>query len=267
MKTHFRFFPILSLALLCASLAVAQESREVQKSGPFSRDGRLSVDTYKGSVTVTPWDKDEIRITARIESDGHSRREREQVEDTEVRIDLTSSSAHIKTDYDRVNRRRGGFLGIFGDNESNLPFVHYTINVPRTTNVRIKDYKSTTSIEGLQSDVEVETYKGEVRVAKLAGSMNLQTYKGEAHVEFAGLSGRSRAETYKGEIEFTLPRGKGFDLDADLGKRASFRSDFDLDRDRGRERRRGYDVRTSVNGGGPLLRIKSERGEVRLIER
>jgi hypothetical protein len=78
---------------------------------------------------------------------------------------------------------------------------------------------------------------------------------------------RSRVETYRGEIELSLPKGKGFDLEANLGRHAQLKSDFVHVRDRDNNRRRGYEMRTSINGGGPLLRIKTDRGEIRLTER
>jgi len=267
MKKSNLTFPVLILVLALVAPAIAQETREVNKSGPFGANGRLYVDTYKGSIDIVPWDKQEIEIHAVIEADGGDRYEREMVQDTEIRIDLTSSSARIRTDYEHAKRRHRGFLGLFGDYSGNLPFVYYTIKLPRTTRVEIKDYKSKTTVDDLQGDVEIDTYKGEVAVSRLSGALDLNTYKGEVRVGFAALTGRSRVETYKGEIEMSLPKGKGFDLEANMGRRAQLTSDFERVRDRDGDRRRGYEMRTSVNGGGPVLRIKSDRGQVRLTER
>ena len=267
MKKSSLIFLILTFVLALVSGAIAQETREVNKSGSFEPNGRLYVDTYKGSIDILPWDKSEIQIHAVIEADGSDRYSREQVEDTEVRIDLSSTSAHVKTDYDRAKRRHHGFLGLFDGSSYALPFVHYTIKVPRTTRVVIKDYKSKTTIDDLQADVELDTYKGEVGIGRLSGALDLKTYKGEVKVEFADLKGRSRVETYKGEIEMSLPKEKGFDLDANIGRHAQLISDFERVRDREYSRHRGYDMRTSVNGGGPLLRIKTDHGSVRLTGR
>ncbi len=267
MKRPLSAFSFLILVLLLVASAIAQDSREVHKSGPFSPNGRLSVETYKGSITILPWDKPEIEIRAVIEADGSSRYDRQMVEDTDIRIDLSSSSARIKSDYDRAKHRHHGFLGLFGEDSENLPYVHYTIKTPRTTRVVIKDYKSQTTIDNLQADIDLDTYKGEVAIGRLSGALELKTYKGEAHVGFAALGGRSRIETYKGEIEINVPRGKGFDLDADIGRHARLDADFEKVRDRGSDRRRGYETHTSVNGGGPELRLKSDHGTIRVYER
>jgi hypothetical protein len=266
MNKSVRVFSILILLVGFVSLTQSQDTKEVQKSGRFEPNGRVYVDTYKGSIDVRSWDKSEIEVRALIESDGDDRRSRERVQDTEIHIDLSSNSARIKTDYEKAKRHRGGFLGIFNVDSDNLPIVRYTISIPRSTSVVIKDYKSQTTIDDLQSDVDIDTYKGEVEVGRLSGSLNLNMYKGEARIEFANLKGRTRVETYKGEITVTLPRSQGFDLEAEVGKHASFRSDVELERDRRGDRHSGYDVRTSVNGGGPLLRLNSDHGTLRLLE-
>ena len=266
MTRRSRFFSFLVIVSLLTIPLLSQETREVHKSGPFGKDGRLFVETYKGSLEITTWDKAEIDIVARIETEGSGRRSRDDVQKTEVRIDLSENSARVKTDYDRV-RHHNSFLGFleFGWNE--LPLVHYKIKVPVKTSVEVKDYKSKTSIADIQSDVVIDSYKGDVEVSRLSGSVDVKTYKGKAKVDVAGLAGRSRVETYKGEIDFRLPRDKGFDLDAEVGRGARFRSDFELGRDRSSDRRRGYDVRVAVNGGGPVVRLKCDKGTVRLLER
>ncbi len=260
-------FSYLLLTLFFVSLIQAQDSREVRKSGEFGQNGRLSIDTYKGTIRVITWEKSAIEIVARIESDGWDRRSQERVEDTEIRIDLSSNSARIKTDYDRVRNRHRGLLDMFrGDDSGALPLVHYTIRVPKTTNVEIKDYKSRTEVDALESDVSIHTYKGEVEVGRLSGSLALETYKGEVKVGFARLLGKSRFETYKGTIDISLPRGQGFELDADIGRHASFDSDFPLGQNRSKDRRRNAEVRSAVNGGGPLVRLKTDHGTIRLLE-
>ncbi len=267
MKRLLSAFSLLVLFSILVVPAVGQESREVNKSGPFSPNGRLSVDTYKGQISILPWDRSEIEIRAVIEADGNSRYDRQMVEDTEVRVDLSSGSAHVRTDYDRAKHRHRGFLGLFDGDSENLPFVYYTIKVPRTTRVSIKDYKSKTTIDDLQADIDLNTYKGEVTISRLSGALDLQTYKGEAHVTFAALGGRSRGETYRGEIEISVPKGKGFDLDAEIGRHARLDADFEKVRDRSSHGRRGYDIHTAVNGGGPDLRLKSDHGTIRVYER
>lgn len=255
------------VGVLCSMPLLGQKSREVRKSGPLASDGRVFIDTYKGSITVRSWDKPEIEILARIEPDDYDRYAEEKVRDTEIRIDGSSSSYRIKTDYEKVRNRSGGFWGIFDGDTGSLPFVHYTLSIPRTARLSIKDYKSTTNLSGLSSDVELDTYKGTVEIVNLKGSLILETYKGEVRVDFASLAGRSKFQTYKGEIEIALSKQQGFDLDLNIGSSGSWRTDFAIDMRGGKGRKKSFEYWGPVNGGGPKLQLKTTKGSLKLVSR
>ena len=51
---------------LAAALAPAAASKEAHRTLPLAADGRLAISTYKGSITVTCWDKPEVEISATL---------------------------------------------------------------------------------------------------------------------------------------------------------------------------------------------------------
>jgi DUF4097 and DUF4098 domain-containing protein YvlB len=261
---------LVSLAFITLPFAASfsQDSREISKTVPLKLDGQVSIDTYKGSITVSVWDKPSIEIHAIIEADDEFRDKysEEKVRETEILIDNTESSVRIKTNYDKINEHRRGFFSLFDDTGS-LPLVHYTIKMPSTANLRIKDYKSRTVITGIRSEVDLNTYKGTVELSDLEGSLRLETYKGEARISFAKMKERSRVETYKGDITIAVPKNLGFDLDSDLGYRTDFRSDFDLERRAPSRRHSNLQFRGAVNGGGTTLVLRSTKGHIRLRQR
>ena len=252
---------LFAAGLLAAVFAPASPAptREFHRTLPLAADGRLSISTYKGSITVTPWDRAEAEIAARVEADGTDSDADEKVAQTEVRIDGGGGSVRIKSDYDKVRER--GFLGIFSFSHGSLPFVHYTIHMPATARLDIDDYKSTTKVTGLRADLKLHTYKGEVVVDGLDGAADVDTYKGDVRISFNRYSHASRFETYKGSFEVRLPRDSRFELDADGGRRGEVDTDFAVAVRTGRH---GMHSRGSVNGGGPSLRFESSRGTLRL---
>lgn len=265
---HAVFFLLCSAVWL--NLVAAQASREIKKSVPLDADGRLVIDTYKGSITITTWDRAEVDISARIEADDSmwdSRRdEEEKVQDTDVRIEGSGREVRLKSDYTKLKRRHRSFWDIFDGDTGSLPFVHYTITMPRTASLKIKDYKSETSVTDVKSDISLNTYKGNARLVGVEGSVDLETYKGDVRIEYSALGKANRFETYKGEIEITIPRGKGFDLEANLSRRGSLRSDFNIEERYRSKRDRSKEYRTSINGGGPILRLETYKGTYRLRE-
>lgn len=258
---------LVAAGVLAAGIAAAspdtqkgETRREVRKTLPLDATGRLEISTYKGSVTVTVWDRPEAEITATIEPDGYDSESERKVAQTDVRIEGGGASIRVKSDYDRV---RDHHLFTWFGNSGSLPFVRYTIRMPATARLAIEDYKSDTRVAGLKADLKFHTYKGTGRIEGLDGAADVDTYKGEIELAFARYSRSSRLETYKGRFDVTLPRDSRFELDADGGRRGEVDSDFAVASHRS-SRREGESARGSVNGGGPALRFESTRGSLRL---
>jgi hypothetical protein len=256
---------VFSLAAFLTSAAAAQaaDTKEVHRTVALDRDGRVTVHTFKGSVTVTTWDKPEVRVDARIEPDGDCRESREKVEWTEVRISGGGGSVEIKSDYDEIRHHEHGFLGLFDFETGLRPFVRYTIQMPATARLEIRDYKSGINVSNLKADLRLHTYKGTARVANLDGAARVDTYKGDVRVEFARFSSASRFDTHKGEIDVRLPKDSRFALDADSGRRGDIQSDFAMTTHAGRFSRAAR-ASGAVNGGGPELRMTTYKGTLRV---
>jgi hypothetical protein len=247
-----------ALATLLASAAAGEgDFKDVHRTIPLDAKGRAFLETYKGSIDVTAWDRNEIEVSARVEPDPEGEDQAEKVRETEIRIEGSGSSVRIESDYGRV--RRHGFLGVFGD-DGTLPFVHYAIRMPRTARLEIKDYKSKSRITGLADRLDFNSYKGDIRLTGLEGPVRLETYKGTVHADLARFA-ESRFETYKGEIEIALPADASFDLDADLGRHGDLDSDFPM---AVRSSEGGGHHRSSVGAGGPHLELETYKGTFRL---
>ncbi len=216
-------FPLVPLALTLllagnglpagASSKVAP-SKVVEKTLALAPDGRLDLDTYKGSVTITSWDRDEASVRAVVTPDGSCDDGADLVEKTQVRIEGGGREVRVESDYDdlpKMTFRLGSDCG-------SRPFVRYEIRMPRGASLRLKDYKSRVSVDGLAGDVAVESYKGVARLTHLAGKLELETYKGDFSAGLDRVTGRIRAETYKGEIELVFPNGAKVDLEENIGR-------------------------------------------------
>ena len=259
---------ILLIALCITVLpASAQDTKRISETFDLGSDGRLFIDTYKGSIDVSTWDGEDVEVDVLVEVDGKNN---ELVDLTEIRIDRTGSSLMIETDYSAVKKR----MKRIKIKSYSLPLVHYTIRMPRNTDLMIEDYKSEIVVDGVYADVSVETYKGEVELTEIAGELNVETYKGDVRirdlsgalyaetykgsfdVEFDEFLGDSSFDTYRGEIEVTLPEDAGFDLDADLGNGGDFDANFNTSGlKKGKKNYSG-----AMFGGGPRLQFDTYRG-------
>ena len=267
MLTKSRIYLLLFALTLFALPVLAQESKEYNESFDIGTDGRVSIDTYKGTIDVTTWDGNTVEIDAVIEDDNS----KGLLEYTEVRIERFGSTVRIESDYSEAKKiMKRNKINNFGT----LPLVHYTIRMPRTTELTIDDYKSEIAIEGVDADVQVETYKGpidiqhvvgdlsvnnyksEVRIRNLSGALYADTYKGTFDVEFDEFLGDTSFDTYRGDVHVTLPEDAGFDLDADLGNKGDFDANFNISSLKKSKKK----YRGEVYGGGPRLEFDTYRG-------
>lgn len=259
--------PAVAILLSAPDPAAGAEpaSKEVRKTVALEKDGRVSIETYKGSVKVTAWDRAQAEITARIVADdacGDAKYQAEMVKDTEVRINGEGRSLSIRSDYDLVGDLHTWSVWPFGSCSAR-PFVHYTISMPRGARLEVQDHKSRIEVADPTSDVRISTHKGEVRLTGVAGRVNLDTHKGDVRVAFAKMSGDSQFETHKGDIEITMPKDAHFAVSADVGRHGRLQSDFPVTTTSSRHRREER-VEAAVNGGGPSLRLATHSGTFRL---
>jgi hypothetical protein len=247
----------LALALLLvATSASALTERHVHQTLNLDPNGRFSLDTHNGSVTITTWNQAKVDIDARIEA-GDSDALQEDIDATEIRISGGGSSVDVQSNYDRIGWRHSGW--IFGGESRSLPPVHYTISVPATAMVRIEDHNASVRVTGLQGDLRVNGHNGSIEVANHSGAANITAHNGDVHLEFARFSKPTQIETHNGTIDIKVPSDARFELDAS-GHHLGVDSDLPITvRETNRDSYRG-----NVNGGGALLKIETHNGSVRL---
>ena len=235
-----------------AGILSAADSKDIHRTFPLDSRGHVTIDTYKGSIHVSTWDRNEIDIAVRIEEDG------DVFAQTAKRADVHFDASSI--DVRITSSDQWFFL------DGVAPLYHYTIRMPRTASLRIKDYKSDSEISDLSGDLQLETYKGSVQLRNHSGGLTVNTYKGDVRADFAAVTAPVRIDTYKGNIDLRMSRDSRFDLSTDLGRRGG-----DPDNDFARYVRtsnlRDRTHRSQVNGGGPEVRVRSYKGEFSLRAR
>lgn len=246
---------IAMLALALSAAASAADYKDVNRTLPLHGTGSLEIETHKGSVKVSVWDRQEVEIQARIQAEPGTIMDRRQFDGTEVRIASNSAdSVRVNTYYPDSN-------WCCSDNGTN-PEVRYTIRMPKTAKLTIRDHRSETEVSGLQGPLDVTTHRGGVHLHALSGPLHLDNYRGDVQVDFASFTANSSITTYRGTVELSMPRASRFDLQTNSGRRGSIATDFSV---MARTLvRHGDGVHGTVNGGGPTLRIETERGDVRL---
>lgn len=220
-------------------------SKVVEKTLPLAADGRLVLDTYKGHVEITAWDREEVAVHAVVTPDGTCDTAADLVAKTQVRIEGGGREVRVESDYDDLPK----MTFHFGSDCGSRPFVRYEVRMPRSAALRLKDYKSHLSVDGLSGDVAVESYKGNAKLAHLGGNLDVETYKGDFVAGLDRAPAKVRAETYKGEIELVVPKGTSIDLEEQIGRHGVLENGL------------------AEAKGGARVRVETYKGTIRLREK
>ncbi len=143
---------------------------------------RLEVTNFSGSVEVSGWNRNTLRLEAE-----HSTRTTIEIETSESAITVSTSG-------------RRGHPGS----------VEFRIMVPRWMPLSINGPFTDVSVEGTKGGVAVETVKGDVNVKGGGGLLRLSTVQGEVTLE--GARGRAKLGSVNGGITISDMIG---DVDAE----------------------------------------------------
>ena len=139
---------------------------------------RLDIENAGGRISVTTWDRTEIRIQAE-----HSRR-------SVVEIRRRSGVIYVEAEMSR------GFASI----------VDYDLTVPASLDLSFEGWSTDVTIEGSDAEIEVETLEGDIRIVGGRGSVTAETVSGQIHIE--GADGVIEASSVAEDIRVSNSSGE-----------------------------------------------------------
>jgi DUF4097 and DUF4098 domain-containing protein YvlB len=176
----------LSAALLSLSSCIVgvgdweRFSKDFHSSYPLKPGGRLSVETFNGSVDIYGWDEDKIDISGT--KYGPSQ---EEADNLRVDIDASPDSVSIRVPRPAARRNNQG--------------ARIEIKIPRNTRLdRVTTSNNSIHTEDGAGTARLRTSNGTIRVIDLRGDLEAETSNGP--IELQGVSGDVRAHTSNGHI-------------------------------------------------------------------
>lgn len=208
--------------------------------------GSLSVDARpNGGIRVTAWDRNEIRVLAKVSSRADSRSEAQDLV-SEVSIDTNGT---IRATGPRTGRGESWY-------------VSYRISVPARTNLDLASTNGGLGVEGVRGTLALETTNGGIGLRDLGGDVTARTTNGGITVSLSGprWDGEGlEAITTNGGVELNIP--DGYSADLEVGTRNGGLSiDFPVTVS-GRIRRT---ISTELGSGGAPVRVRTTNGGVQV---
>lgn len=203
---------LLAFAVSGAQAAPAsgsqRESEQFDRTIPFQSGGRLNLNNFSGSVTITGTRGREIVVHAVR----HASRER--LDRIHIGVDVSGSEVSIE-----ANKRDHSW----DDDHDNVVETEFRIEVPRDTDLDIHVFSSDVHITGVSGRQKLHAFSGRLEVEGLEGPVDASTFSGDIDVSLASsIDGQVDFETFSGRLDSKRPIavrtvGRHSGLRGDLG--------------------------------------------------
>ncbi len=161
---------LLSAAVLAILSQAAAAGQNLSKRATVTADATVDVSNVQGSVNVTAWDKNEVELTAFLESD------KDQLE-----FEATDRLVRIKVQ--RPDRHR------YREDDD----VTLTLRVPKGARLIVDTVSADITVDGVRGDQRLESVSGTVKTRAYDQPLSLHAVSGE--IEVAGSGGKATLTT------------------------------------------------------------------------
>jgi hypothetical protein len=218
------------------------------------REDSLQIDgSPNGSVSVTGWDRDEIRVRALVRSwarDEDAARARLDEIQIDTQGELRAHGPQAGNTWWPFGRRDGGWN------------VSFEIMAPQSTDLWIETVNGRIEVSAMRSHVDAETTNGGISLTDVAATVRGRTVNGGISAELAGSAIAGEAldlRTTNGGIVMRIPADFSARLDVETVN-GGIQSDFPVTREGPRKR----EVSGTLGNGGPLIRARTVNGGVQI---
>lgn len=270
MKPAFAFLVLISLT--APARAQMQDNRDRQLScdnsyGDRSRarvcdirdttlgpSSKLQIKPGRnGSTIVKGWSQNTVLVRARLEAWADNDSDARALQ-SQLRID--TGGGEIRGTGPETN----GFLR--GD-EDRYWAVSFEIFTPWNTDLEIDSHNGSITISDIRGRLDLASHNGSVRLTRVTGNITGITHNGSIQVELVGNTAdlqQMDVSTHNGSVTLSVPASFSARLETRTN-RGRLDSDFPISVqgriDRG-------DMNFNIGSGGPLIRVGTNNGGIRL---
>ncbi|HEY0378807.1 MAG TPA: DUF4097 family beta strand repeat-containing protein [Pyrinomonadaceae bacterium] len=248
----------LSVIATAASSVMTQQQTEMlreefHQTYPLSPGGRVSLENINGSVRVSAWDRNEVKVDA-----VKLARRRDRLEEVKVVVSSDPNSLHVETEYPTRTQT-------FNDDERNYDnpaTVEYTLTVPRDARVdSIELINGDLDIDGVSGDVKASSINGRLSAHELGGEVRLSTVNGKLDATFGRLAAMKAISlnSVNGALFLTIPSDSNAELKADT-VHGAITNDFGLPVRQGEYV--GRDLAGQLGAGGTRIKLGNVNGQI-----
>ena len=210
----------------------------------------LDVDAApNGGISVTAWDRSDIRVVARIQARAPTAEEARQIA-SQIRIE-TGSGRVLADGPDNRNRRGWS--------------VSYEISAPRGIDLDLASVNGGLSVDGIRGALDLTTTNGGIDLEDVGGTVNAHTTNGGINARLVGSGWNGQGldlRTTNGGIQLTLPANFNARLTANT-VHGGVDTDFPITV----QGRIGRRIDATLGTGGPPVSLSTTNGGIEIRRR
>lgn len=175
---------LLTAAALAALSPAAIAEQNLSKRATVDPDVTVDVSNVQGSVTVTAWDRNEVELTAHLESD-------------KDRLEFEASERQVRIEVERTDRHR-----YRNEDDATL-----TLKVPKGARLNVETVSADITIDGVRGEQRLESVSGTVETRAYDEPLSLHAVSGKISVAGSGGEAALRTENVSGTTIVSAIRG------------------------------------------------------------
>ena len=214
--------------------------------------GPLNVDAgQNGGIVVEGWDGNDIRVRAVVQG---SARDAARAREIASQVQVTAGGGRVYATGPTLDRREWWS-------------VSYRINVPKRNDLDLRASNGGITIVNVNGNMRFDTTNGGVKLQDIGGRVNGETRNGGLSVILSGDRWDGEGldvETSNGGVTLNLPENYNAELETRTVN-GGLRIDFPVTVQGDLTGRRG--LNTTLGSGGPLVRVRTTNGGVRIARR
>ena len=164
------------LMAVASALTIGFAQQQIDTTFAVRSGGRLELESQHGSVEVTTWDREAVRVRSR---------------------NLVSSRVRI--------RNRQDVVDVEADPRGRAESIAFEITVPRNFHVSLEGVNLAVSVIGVRGNVAVETMQGAVSLRGVTGNVEIEAVNGEVAID--NTTGDIEVDATNQNVRLTNVRG------------------------------------------------------------
>jgi hypothetical protein len=213
--------PFLAMLLALGLAAPARSAQSVDETRPASADASISIENLSGSITITGWDREELKVTGTLGEGTEGLEISGGPERLRVEVVIPRRSRHVSESYLEVSVPKEARLSVSTVN-ADVSCAAFAGRLGANTvngEVNVKDKLAEIDVETVSGDIaltvdcpdlEASSVSGEIRIEGARGDTAVETVSGDVRIA-AGVLERFQCGTVSGDLEFSgalSPKGR-----------------------------------------------------------